>query len=75
MIGVVLMVALPGDALIELLVGGTVLPAIIYGGIVILYLVVRKRLEVREGGFSLGRFEVPVAVVALIWVVERSSFS
>ncbi|WP_084835580.1 APC family permease [Williamsia sp. 1138] len=68
-IGVVLMVALPGDALIELLVGGTVLPAIIYGGIVILYLVVRKRLEVREGGFSLGRFEVPVAVVALIWVV------
>jgi amino acid transporter len=67
-IGVVLMVALPGDALIELLVGGTVLPAIIYGGIVILYLVVRKRLEVKEGGFSLGRFEVPVAVVALIWV-------
>ncbi|WP_207843228.1 APC family permease [Williamsia soli] len=68
MIGVALMVLLPGDALIDLLVGGTVLPAIIYGGIVILYLVVRKRLEVREGGFSLGRFEVPVAVVALIWV-------
>lgn len=68
-VGVVLMVVLPGDALLDLLVGGTVLPALIYGGIVILYLVVRKRLEVREGGFSLGRFEVPVALVALIWVV------
>jgi hypothetical protein len=29
---------------------------------------VRKRLERKEGGFSLGRFEVPVAVAALIWV-------
>jgi hypothetical protein len=34
---------------------------------VILYLAVRKRLEHKEGGFSLGRFEMPVAVAALIW--------
>ena len=38
----------------------------------VLYLVVRKRLERREGGFSLGRFELPVAVAALIWVVARA---
>ena len=66
-VGVVLMLALPGDALIPLIVGSTLLPALIYGGIVILYLAVRKRLEHKEGGFSLGRFEMPVAVAALIW--------
>lgn len=67
-VGVVLMIALPGAALLQLIVGSTILPALIYGAIVILYLVVRKRLEHRQGGFSLGRFEVPVAVAALIWV-------
>ena len=35
---------------------------------VVLYLGVRKRLERKEGGFNLGRFEVPVSVAALIWV-------
>jgi amino acid transporter len=68
-VGVVLMVALPGSALIELIVASTILPALIYGGIVVLYLVVRKRLERKEGGFSLGRMELPIAVAALIWVV------
>ena len=66
-VGVVLMLALPGEALLELIIGSTILPALIYAGIVILYLVVRKRLDHREGGFSLGRFEVPIAVAALIW--------
>ncbi|WP_319434822.1 APC family permease [Mycobacterium sp. RTGN5] len=67
-IGVVLMVALPGAALLQLIIASTILPALIYGGIVVLYLCVRKRLEVKEGGFSLGRFELPVAYAALIWV-------
>ena len=62
------MVALPGEALLQLIVGVTILPALIYGAIVVLYLAVRKRLERKEGGFSLGRFELPVAVAALIWV-------
>jgi amino acid transporter len=66
-VGVVLMVALPGDALIPLIVGSTLLPALIYTGIVILYIAVRKNLEHKPGGFSLGRFEMPVAVAALIW--------
>jgi len=30
---------------------------------------VRKKLDRREGAFDLGRFELPVAVVALIWLV------
>jgi amino acid transporter len=67
-LGVVLMVALPGEALLQLIIGGTVLPALIYGAIVVLYLAVRKRLERKEGGFSLGRFELPVAITALSWV-------
>lgn len=68
LVGVVLMVALPGAALIELIVASTILPALIYGAIVVLYLGVRKRLERKENGFNLGRFELPVAVAALIWV-------
>jgi amino acid transporter len=67
-VGVVLMVALPGEALMQLIVGGTILPALIYGATVVLYLAVRKRLERKEGGSSLGRFELPVAIAALIWV-------
>jgi amino acid transporter len=67
-VGVVLMLALPGTALIQLIIGSTILPALIYGGIVILYLAVRKRLDHKEGGFSLGRFELPVSFAALIWV-------
>jgi amino acid transporter len=68
-VGVVLLLVLPGDALLKLITASTLLPAIIYGATVILYLVVRKRLAHKEGGFSLGRFEMPIAVAALIWVV------
>ncbi|WP_285137071.1 amino acid permease [Microbacterium sp. lyk4-40-TSB-66] len=68
-IGCVLMLALPGEALLQLIIGSTILPALIYGGVVVLYLVVRRRLERRTGGFSLGRAEVPVAVAALVWIV------
>ena len=68
-VGVVLMVGLPGDALLQLIIGSTILPALIYGGIVVLYLAVRRRLEHKQGGFNLGRFEMPVAIAALLWVV------
>ncbi len=33
-----------------------------------LYLVVRRRFGHREGAFNLGRFELPVAIGALLWV-------
>ena len=67
-IGAVLMLALPGAALLQLIVASTILPALLYGGIVVLYLGVRHRVESKEGGCSLGRFELPVAYAALIWV-------
>jgi amino acid transporter len=68
-VGLVLMLALPGAALVQLIVASTILPALIYGAIVILYIAVRKRLEHKEDGFTLGRFEMPVAIAALIWEV------
>ncbi len=67
-IGVALMLTLRGAALLQLIVASTILPALIYGGIVVLYLCVRTRLERKEGGFSLGRFELPLAYTALVWV-------
>ena len=67
-VGVVLMVALPGAALLKLIIASTILPAIIYGSTIILYLVVRRRLDRKKGAFNLGRFELPVAICALVWV-------
>jgi hypothetical protein len=63
------MVALPGAALLKLIVASTILPAIIYGSTIVLYLAVRKRLGRKEGAFNLGRLELPVAISALVWVV------
>jgi amino acid transporter len=67
-LGIILMIVLPGAALLNLIIATTILPAIIYGGTIILYLVVRKRLDRREGAFNLGRFELPIAISALLWV-------
>jgi amino acid transporter len=67
MVGVVLMIALPGSALLQLITASSILPAIIYGATVILYLAVRKRLERKDGAFNLGRLELPVAIGALAW--------
>ncbi|MGW2204730.1 APC family permease [Streptomyces sp. NPDC001774] len=68
-LGVILMVALPGAALLELITASTILPAIIYGSTIVLYLAVRKRLDRRTGAFDLGRFELPVAICALVWTL------
>lgn len=68
-VGFALMAALPGDALLELLTVGGVIGASLYGAIIVLYLAVRKRLGHREDAFDLGRFEMPVAIAALVWSV------
>jgi amino acid transporter len=66
-VGVILMVAMPGAALLKLITASTILPALLYGATTVLYLAVRGRLDRKEGGFDLGRFELPVAIAALIW--------
>ena len=68
-VGVVLMIALPGGALLELITTGTIIGPVLYGAIVVLYLSVRRRLDRKEGAFDLGRFELPVAIGALVWSV------
>lgn len=67
--GVVLMLALPGEAMLQLITASTILPVLLYGATVVLYLRVRAGLDRREGAFDLGRFERPVAVAALAWLV------
>ncbi len=67
--GVVVMIVLPGGALLQLIQAGAIINNIPYAMTIILYLVVRGKLGRKEGAFSLGRFEVPVAVIALAWVL------
>lgn len=66
-LGILLMAVMPGDALLALITTGTILGPLLYGATIVLYLSVRKRLDRVEGAFDLGRFEMPVAVSALIW--------
>lgn len=68
-LGVVLMVALPGAALLKLVTASTILPAVTYGSTVVLYLAVRRGLSRKEGAFDLGRLELPVAICALVWTL------
>jgi amino acid transporter len=73
-IGVILMAALPGAAQLELITASTILPAIVYGATIVLYLAVRKRLDRKKGAFGLGRFELPAAIGALAdrrWALLR----
>jgi amino acid transporter len=66
-LALLLLVVLPGNALLKLIQAGTLNETLLYGMTIILYLAVRKRLGRREGAFDLGRFEMPVAVSALVW--------
>jgi amino acid transporter len=67
--GIVLMVGLPGAALFQLIATGTIIGVAQYIMTVLLYLGVRRKFDRGDGGFDLGRFDLPVAVAALIWVL------
>ena len=60
--------ALQTDALFNLFGAATLLPAVIYAATVLLYIVKRRSLPPSQG-FTLGRFEVPVLILASIWLV------
>jgi amino acid transporter len=55
-------------ALFTLFGAATLLPAVMYASTVVLYLIKRKSLPV-SGKFNLGAWEVPVLVVAVVWLV------
>jgi amino acid transporter len=68
-VGIVVMIVMPGGALLQLLQSGTIFNNIPYAMTIVLYLVVRRKLARKDGAFNLGRFEVPVAAIALAWVL------
>ncbi|QEN14054.1 APC family permease [Mycolicibacterium sp. ELW1] len=68
-VGVVLMAMMPGDALLQLIMAGAIVTILPYLFTIILYLATRHKLDSKPGGFDLGRWEWPVAIGALVWVV------
>jgi len=60
--------ALQTDALFGLFSAATLLPAVIYAATVLLYIVKRKSLPPSKG-FTLGRFELPIIVLASVWLI------
>lgn len=67
-LGIALIVGMNNDVMLQLILAGAILVNIPYGMTVALYLAVRKKLERKDGAFNLGRFELPVAVIALAWL-------
>lgn len=55
-------------ALFTLFGAATLLPAVMYAGSVAMYLFKRKSLPV-NGKFDLGAWEIPILVVAIVWLV------
>lgn len=54
-------------ALFTLFSAATLLPAVMYASTVVLYLVKRTSLPV-NGKFDLGKWEIPILVVAVVWL-------
>jgi uncharacterized membrane protein YgcG len=55
-------------ALVTLFTASTIMPALLYAATVLLYLLAGRRRRGGAGGFSLGRWEIPVIAGALIWL-------
>lgn len=60
--------AMSTNALFALFAAGTLLPALIYAGTVLMYVLKRRSLPPSQG-FSLGRWEMPVIVFASVWLI------
>ena len=63
------MVVLPGAALIQLMATGAIIGILLYIMTLVLYLAVGRKMVRGKGGFDLGRFDRPIAVAALAWVI------
>jgi amino acid transporter len=60
------------NALFTLFSAASLLPAIIYASTVVLFIGKRKQLPASDK-FNLGRWEIPVVVVAVVWLVFELS--
>jgi amino acid transporter len=56
------------SALVTLFSASTIMPALLYASTVLLYIFTARRHRGQAGHFSLGRFEIPVIVGAVIWL-------
>src|SRR6516164_6677584 len=56
------------SALITLFTASTIMPALLYASTVVMYIFTARRHRAIAGHFSLGRWEIPVIVGALIWL-------
>jgi amino acid transporter len=56
------------SALVTLFTASTIMPALLYASTVLLYLFTGRRRSGSSGGFSLGRWEIPVIAGALVWL-------
>ena len=61
------------DSLATLFTAGTILPALIYLATVVLFMAVRNHLHDVPGVFGLGRWQVPVAVASIVWLLFELS--
>lgn len=57
------------QSLTTLFTAGTILPALIYLATVLLFVAVRRHLHDVPGVFSLGRWQIPVAISAVVWLL------
>ncbi len=53
----------------DLLAASALVPVVIYLFVTLAYLVRRNKFPVQPGGYSLGRFDLPVAVAAVVWCI------
>jgi amino acid transporter len=60
------------NALFQLFSAATLMPCLIYLSTVILYVATRHKLP-QSRGFHLGPFEIPVIVIALVWLLFELS--
>jgi amino acid transporter len=67
---ILLIFAFQTGALFTLFGAATLLPAVIYAATVLLYILKRKQLPPSRG-FTLGRFEIPVIVIAALWLAYQ----
>lgn len=74
-LAIALILGITGNAMLQLIMAGTILVTIPYGMTITLYLVVRKKLDRKDGAFNLGRIEVPVAIAALVWLLTAAFVS
>lgn len=65
---VMLFVGSKPATLSNLFTATAILPALIYAATMVLFLVTRSRLPQRSRYFDLGRWAVPIAVAALLWL-------